>query len=443
MPKGITIIGGGLAGCEAAWQAARRGISVDLLEMKPYRFSPAHVSPHLAELVCSNSLRSNNPHNAVGLLKEELRRLDSLIMEAADETRVPAGDALAVDRRIFAEKITGRLEAHPQIRIFRGEVSRIPGEGILILASGPLTSPLLAESIRELTGQDSLYFYDAIAPIVEGDSLNLQIAFRASRYGEGKDYVNCPMNREEYYRFVEELKKGEKFPYHDFENPVHFEGCLPIEEMVDRGVETLAHGPMKPVGLIDPRTGRMPYAVVQLRLENEGGSAFNLVGFQTKLKWKEQERIFRLIPGLESASFLRFGSMHRNTFIHSPTLLEKTLQLKKDPRIIFAGQITGVEGYVESTAMGLIAGINAAFLRKEKSLIVPPETTAIGGLVHYLTNQPKREFQPMNVNFGILPPPPGRLRGRDKQKAIAEIARIDLQKWIDLNGIQVSADTLR
>jgi methylenetetrahydrofolate--tRNA-(uracil-5-)-methyltransferase len=442
MAKGITIVGGGLAGCEAAWQVARRGVPVDLFEMKPHRFSPAHVSPHLAELVCSNSLRSNNPYNAVGLLKEELRRLDSLIVRAADETRVPAGDALAVDRRIFAEKITHQLETHPQIRILREEVNRIPEEGILVLASGPLTSPPLAEAIRGLTGRDSLYFYDAIAPIVEGDSLNTQIVFRASRYGEGSDYVNCPMNREEYYRFVEELKRGEKVPYRDFETPVHFEGCLPIEEMVDRGVETLAHGPMKPVGLIDPRTGRMPYAVVQLRLENEGGSALNLVGFQTKLKWKEQERIFRLIPGLENASFLRFGSMHRNTFIHSPTLLEKTLQLKKDPRIIFAGQITGVEGYVESTAMGLIAGINAAYLMQGKSLLVPPETTAIGGLVHYLANQPRREFQPMNVNFGILPPPPGRLRGRDKQKAIAENARKDLQKWIQLNGIQVSADTL-
>ena len=435
MADAITIIGGGLAGCEAAWQAAQTGISVNLYEMKPVRFSPAHVSPHLSELVCSNSLRSNNLYNAVGLLKEELRRLNSLIMKVADETRVPAGDALAVDRRIFAEKITCRLETHARIKIFREEVNRIPKEGILVLASGPLTSPSLAESIQELTGQDSLYFYDAIAPIIEGESLNTHIVFRASRYGEGNDYVNCPMNQEEYYRFIEELKRGEKVPYRDFETPVHFEGCLPIEEMVDRGIETLAHGPMKPVGLIDPRTGRMPYAVVQLRLENERGTAFNLVGFQTKLKWKEQERIFRSIPGLENASFLRFGSMHRNTFIHSPSLLEKTLQFKKEPRIFFAGQITGVEGYVESTAMGLIAGINAAYMVQGKSLIVPPETTAIGGLVHYVTNQQNREFQPMNVNFGILPPPSGRLRGRDKHKAIAEKALKDLQEWIELNGL--------
>jgi len=363
-------------------------------------------------------------------------------MKVADETRVPAGDALAVDRRIFAEKITCRLETHEQIKIFREEVNRIPKGGVLVLASGPLTSPPLAESIQELTGQDSLYFYDAIAPIVEGDSLNTHIVFRASRYGEGNDYVNCPMNQEEYYRFIEELKRGEKVPYRDFESPVHFEGCLPIEEMADRGIETLAHGPMKPVGLIDPRTGRMPYAVVQLRLENESGTAFNLVGFQTKLKWKEQERIFRLIPGLENACFLRFGSMHRNTFIHSPILLEKTLQFKKEPRIFFAGQITGVEGYVESTAMGLIAGINAAYMVQGKSLIVPPETTAVGGLVHYLTNQQNRAFQPMNVNFGILPPPSGRLRGRDKHKAIAEKALKDLQEWIELNGISFSADML-
>jgi methylenetetrahydrofolate--tRNA-(uracil-5-)-methyltransferase len=440
MANGVTIIGGGLAGCEAAWQAAQRGISVDLHEMKPLRFSPAHVSDHLAELVCSNSLRSNNPHNAVGLLKEELRRLNSLIMKVADETRVPAGDALAVDRRIFAEKITGRLATHGQIRIFRKEVTQVSEEGILILASGPLTSPPLAESIRELTGTDSLYFYDAIAPIIDGDSLNSSTVFRASRYGEGDDYVNCPMNRDEYYRFIEELKKGEKIPYRDFENPVHFEGCLPIEEMADRGIETLAHGPMKPVGLIDPHTGRMPYAVVQLRRENAEGSAFNLVGFQTKLKWKEQERIFRLIPGLEKASFLRFGSMHRNTFIHSPALLTTTLQLKREPRIFFAGQITGVEGYVESTAMGLLAGVNASFLAQLKPLVVPPETTAMGGLVRHLTRRPERGFQPMNVNFGILPSPSGRLRGRDKHKAIAARALNDLEEWIRLHGLTLPAN---
>ncbi len=371
MIQQITIIGGGLAGCEAAWQAAKRDVSVLLYEMKPERFSPAHVSPHLGELVCSNSLRSNSLHNAVGLLKEELRRLDSLIMGVAEETRVPAGDALAVDRQAFAASITARLQAIDPVRILREEITQIPPEGIVIIASGPLTSPSLAESIKKLTGEESLYFYDAIAPIVDGDSLNKDVVFRASRYGEGNDYLNSPMTQEEYERFVDELCKGEKVPYREFERPVFFEGCLPIEEMAERGRETLAYGPMKPVGLKDPRTGKLPYAVVQLRHENGRGTAFNLVGFQTKLKWKEQDRIFRLIPGLEKALFLRFGSLHRNTFIHSPSLLQKTLQLKKEPRIFFAGQITGVEGYVESAAMGLLAGMNGARLTQGNPLVSP------------------------------------------------------------------------
>jgi methylenetetrahydrofolate--tRNA-(uracil-5-)-methyltransferase len=422
MVQQITIIGGGLAGCEAAWQAARRNGSVLLYEMKPHRFSPAHVSPHLGELVCSNSLRSNSLHNAVGLLKEEMRRLDSLIMEVAEKTRVPAGDALAVDRQAFAAGITARLQAIDQVQILREEMSQIPSEGIVIIASGPLTSPSLAESIKKLTGEESLYFYDAIAPIVDGDSLNRNVVFRASRYGEGSDYLNCPMTQEEYDRFVDELCQGEKVPYREFERPVHFEGCLPIEEMAERGRETLAHGPMKPVGLKDPHTGKLPYAVVQLRHENGQGTAFNLVGFQTKLKWKEQDRIFRLIPGLEKAVFLRFGSLHRNTFIHSPSLLQETLQLKKDPRIFFAGQITGVEGYVESTAMGLLAGMNAARLRQGRSLVFPPQTTAMGGLAHYISNPQVKEFQPMNVNFGLLPQLDERRRGRDKRRALAERA---------------------
>ena len=326
MERRITIIGGGLAGCEAAWQASQRGCPVILCEMKPARFSPAHVSPDLAELVCSNSLRSNSLENAVGLLKEELRRLNSLLMESAAETRVPAGDALAVDRQAFAANVTSRLEKAGNISIIREEATEVPREGIVINASGPLTSPALAENLQLLTGGEYLYFYDAIAPIVDGETLDLNVIFRASRYGEGNDYLNCPMNHEEYHRFVEELRKGEKVPYREFEQPVHFEGCLPVEEMAERGPETLAHGPMKPVGLRDPRTGRAPYAVVQLRHEDSQGVAFNLVGFQTKLKWKEQERIFRLIPGLEKARFLRFGSLHRNTFIHSPALLEETLQ---------------------------------------------------------------------------------------------------------------------
>ncbi len=429
MNEKITIIGGGLAGCEAAWQVAKRGVGVLLYEMKPHRFSPAHVSPHLGELVCSNSLRSDSLHNAAGLLKEELRRLDSLIMGAAEQTRIPAGDALAVDRQAFAAGITARLQAIDRVQIQREELTEIPSEGIVIIASGPLTSPSLAESIKKLTGEESLYFYDAIAPIVEGDSLNQDVIFRASRYGEGKDYLNCPMTQEEYERFVDELCKGEKVPYREFERPVFFEGCLPIEEMAERGRETLAHGPMKPVGLKDPHTGKLPYAVVQLRHENGPGTAFNLVGFQTKLKWQEQDRIFRLIPGLEKALFLRFGSLHRNTFIHSPSLLQNTLQLKKDPRIFFAGQISGVEGYVESAAMGVLAGMNGARLTQGNPLVCPPLTTAMGGLVHYISNPQVKEFQPMNVNFGLLPPLGERRKGRDKRLALAERALKDLEEW--------------
>ncbi len=425
----IQIIGGGLAGCEAAWQAARHGAPVVLYEMKPNRFSPAHVSPDLGELVCSNSFRARSLTNAVGLLKEEMARLGSLILNAAEQTRVPAGDALAVDRQAFAATLTARIGSHPSIRIVRQEVMEIPPAGFVLIASGPLTSAALTESIRKQTGEEHLYFYDAIAPIVDGESLNQEIVFRASRYGEGNDYLNSPMIREEYDRFVDELIRGEKVPYREFEKGVHFEGCLPIEEMAERGRETLAHGPMKPVGLPDPRTGKVPYAVVQLRHEDIQGVAYNLVGFQTKLKWKEQERIFRLIPGLEQARFLRFGSLHRNTYIHSPSLLMPTLQLKKEPRIFFAGQITGVEGYVESAAMGLLAGMNAARLHRGEPLIPPPRTTAIGSLVHYLSDFQVREFQPMNVNFGLFPPLEGRLRGREKRKAVVERALKDLEEW--------------
>jgi methylenetetrahydrofolate--tRNA-(uracil-5-)-methyltransferase len=443
MSQQITIIGGGLAGCEAAWQASKRDLSILLYEMKPLRFSPAHVSPHLGELVCSNSLRSNSLLNAVGLLKEELRGLDSLIMSVAEETRVPAGEALAVDRQAFAANITARLEGIDNVKILREEITQIPPEGTVIIASGPLTSQPLAESIKNLTGEKSLYFYDAIAPIVDGDSLNLNVIFRASRYGAGNDYLNCPMTREEYDHFINELARGEKVPYREFERPVHFEGCLPIEEMAERGRETLAYGPMKPVGLRDPRTGKVPHAVVQLRQENGPGTAFNLVGFQTKLKWKEQDRIFRMIPGLEEALFLRFGSLHRNSFIHSPTLLQKTLQLKQDPRIFFAGQITGVEGYVESTAMGLLAGMNAARLAQGKPPVFPPQTTAMGGLVHYISNQQVKGFQPMNVNFGLFPPLREPLRGKEKRKAIAERALRDLEEWKKLLTTENAEDAER
>jgi len=379
--------------------------------------------------VCSNSLRSNSISNAVGLLKEEMRRMTSLIMAVADETRVPAGEALAVDRQAFAAGLTSRLQAKEKVKIIREEVTRIPDAGILIMATGPLTSESLAESLKELTGAEALYFYDALAPIVEGETLNREIIFRASRYDQGSDYLNCPLTREQYYRFVDELIKGEKVPYRNFERGVHFEGCLPIEEMAARGKETLAHGPMKPVGLRDPRTGKIPYAVVQLRQEDGQGMAFNLVGFQTKLKWKEQQRIFRLIPGLEQANFLRLGSLHRNTFIHSPSLLKETLQFKKDERIFLAGQITGVEGYVESAAMGLLAGINAALQAQGKNLIVPPPTTALGSLVQYIANTPLKEFQPMNVNFGLFPPLDQRLKGKDKHEALAARALKDLEEW--------------
>ena len=431
MAQEITIVGGGLAGCEAAWQAARMGVRVALYEMKPRRFSPAHVSPLLGELVCSNSLRSNSLANAVGLLKEELRRLGSFLLKAADETRVPAGDALAVDRQAFAARITAGLEADPQVEIIREEITRSPSEGTVVIASGPLTSLALAASIKELTGETDLYFYDAIAPIVDGESIDLGIVFRASRYGEGSDYLNCPLTREEYDRFIAELIAGEKVPYRDFEKGVHFEGCLPIEEMAERGKETLAHGPMKPVGLLDPRTGKMPHAVVQLRHEDRQGTSYNLVGFQTKLKWKEQERILRLIPGLGNASFLRYGSLHRNTFIHSPVLLSEGLQLKKEPRLFFAGQITGVEGYVESTAMGLLAGINASRFVKGLPPVAPPAATAMGSLVRHISTPGPKDFQPMNVNFGLFPPLPTRLKGKEKNRALAERALRELEGWIN------------
>lgn len=441
MDKPITIIGGGLAGCEAAWQAARRDVPVILYEMKPRRFSPAHVSPNLGELVCSNSLRSVSLDNASGLLKEEMRRLGSLVLAVAEQTRVPAGEALAVDRQAFAEKITACLEAVEKIQVLREEKTEIPADGIVLIASGPLTSPALAETIQELTGEESLYFYDAIAPIVDGDSLGMNVVFRASRYGEGNDYLNCPLNREEYEEFVDELCRGEKVPYREFERPVHFEGCLPVEEMAERGRETLAHGPMKPVGLLDPRTGKRPYAVVQLRHEDGRGTSYNLVGFQTKLKWKEQERIFRRIPGMERAVFHRYGSLHRNTFIHSPTLLDKTLQFKKDPRILFAGQIIGVEGYAESTAMGLLAGINAARQVQGKPPVSPPQTTGMGGLAHYICNPQVKQFQPMNVNFGLFPPLDAPRRGKEKRQALADRALRDLEEWIITFHLRDTQDT--
>ncbi len=426
----LLIIGGGLAGCEAAWQAAHRGVPVTLFEMKPKRFSEAHHSPLLGELVCSNSLKSEVLDTAPGLLKEELRRLGSLIIQSADQSRVPAGTALAVDRTVFARLNTEALEARGEVEIVRQEATAIPKQGLVIIATGPLTSDALAEAIMALTHCRSLAFYDAISPIVTADSLNFEVAFKASRYGKGgADYVNCPMDREEYYRFVKAVQEGGKVPLRAFEEAVPFEGCLPIEDLAERGDDTLAFGPMKPVGLIDPRTGEQSFAVVQLRQENREGTLYNIVGFQTKLTYPEQERIFRLIPGLERAEFARFGSLHRNTFIDAPRLLNGHGQLKGDPRIFFAGQITGVEGYMESTAMGFLAGVNAARSLKGQEIISPPKTTAMGALVGHITNLYASDYQPMNINFGLFPPLGGKGRKQERRRRMAERALRDLEDW--------------
>jgi methylenetetrahydrofolate--tRNA-(uracil-5-)-methyltransferase len=426
----ITIIGGGLAGCEAAWQAARQGVQVELFEMKPEKFSPAHHLPGLGELVCSNSLRGDSLDNAVGLLKEELRRLGSLFMEAAEATRVPAGGALAVDREQFSAYITEKIASHPLIRVCHGEVASIPEEGFVVVASGPLTSEPLAAAIGNLAGQ-YLYFYDAIAPIITADSIDRGTVFAASRYGkgDGDDYLNCPFSAEAYDAFIDALLAGEKVPAKDFEKVIHFEGCMPVEEMASRGRETLRFGPMKPVGLDDPRTGREPHAVVQLRKENREATMYNLVGFQTKLTWPEQRRVFRMIPGLEQAEFVRLGSMHRNTFINAPALLQPSFQLKSDQRIFFAGQITGVEGYVESAGSGFLAGLNAARVARGEQPLLPPATTALGALVHHVTNADVKHFQPMNVNYGLFPEIPGKIKKKDRRQKLAERALADLDAW--------------
>lgn len=433
MKPGVTIIGGGLAGAEAAWQCACRGVAATLYEMKPARFSQAHTLPSLAELVCSNSLRGASLENAVGLLKEEMRRTGSLFMEAADATRVPAGGALAVDRELFSRFITGRIESHPLITVVREEITEIPEQGIVVIASGPLTSEPLARAISGLTGP-YLYFYDAIAPIVTASSIDHDTVFRASRYGkgDGDDYLNCPMTREEYDAFMAALLAAEKVPTRDFEKLIHFEGCMPVEEMASRGHDTLRFGPMKPVGLIDPRTGREPHAVVQLRMENREGTLFNLVGFQTKLTYPEQKRVFRMIPGLENAEFARLGSMHRNTFINAPTVLSPTLRMKTAPRILFAGQITGVEGYVESAATGFLAGMNASLMAlhgPDTHLPVPPETTAHGALVRHITGADPKHFQPMNVNYGLFPELPGKVKKAERRRLLAERALHALEEW--------------
>jgi methylenetetrahydrofolate--tRNA-(uracil-5-)-methyltransferase len=426
----VRIVGGGLAGSEAAWQLARRGVAVELFEMRPHRSTEAHATGDLGELVCSNSLRSSLITAPAGLLKEEMRRLDSLILRVAEANRVPAGSALAVDRQLFAQTLTEAVEALPSVRIVRREVDEIP-DGIVILATGPLTSPALSVRLSSMLGADHLYFYDAISPIVTAESINMSVAYRASRYGrDGDDYLNLPMTHEGYDRFIEALSGAERVPTHSFERFVPFEGCMPIEEMADRGRETLAYGPMRAVGLSDPRTGKRPYAVVQLRQENKEKTLYNLVGFQTKMTYPAQRRVFALIPGLEKAEFIRLGSLHRNTFINSPLHLMSTLQWRKQRALFFAGQITGVEGYIESAATGLLAGINAARLLAERELVVPPPTTALGALLRYITDAGRKRFQPMNANFGLLPPLYARLNGKEKKEMMARRALADMEAWV-------------
>jgi methylenetetrahydrofolate--tRNA-(uracil-5-)-methyltransferase len=451
----LTIIGGGLAGVEAAWQAASRGVPVTLHEMRPGQPTAVHKTGDLAELVCSNSFRGDKLDNAVGLLKEEMRRLGSLVMRAAEESRVPAGAALAVDRVRFAAIVTEALEQHPGIRILRGEVTAIPQSSSrqpVIVATGPLTSDVLSTEISKLVGSEHLYFYDAISPIVLAETIDRTVVFRQSRWdrsirsggapaqacgvddGEG-DYLNCPLTREEYARFYDAVTHAESATVHDFDKEKFFEGCLPIEVMAHRGVDTLRFGPMKPVGLIDPRTGREPYAAVQLRQDNLAGDHYSLVGFQTQLKWGEQARVLRLIPGLEQAEFVRFGMVHRNTYVNGPTVLAETWQVRSCPSLFFAGQMSGVEGYVESAASGLLAGINAARLVNGRNPSAPPRTTAIGALAYYASHADPAHYQPTNVTFGILEPLAKPPRGKmDRKLALSARALADLQAWMEQAG---------
>ncbi|MGC8798491.1 MAG: methylenetetrahydrofolate--tRNA-(uracil(54)-C(5))-methyltransferase (FADH(2)-oxidizing) TrmFO [candidate division WOR-3 bacterium] len=423
----VTVIGAGLAGCEAALQCARLGVGVRLYEMRPGRMTPAHQTGAVAELVCSNSLKSEEVENAHGLLKAELKVLGCSLLRCAERARVPGGKALVVERRLFSELVAEELN-RAGVELVREELTRIP-EGITIVATGPLTSERMAEALISLVGARRLYFYDAIAPIVAGDSLNREKIFFGSRYGKGDDYLNCPLTEEEYDRLVTELVRAEVYPGHEFEQIPFFEGCLPVEELARRERRALAFGPLKPVGLIDPRTGRMPFAVVQLRRENREGTMFNLVGFQTRLKRQEQERVFRLIPGLENAEFLRYGSIHRNTFLNSPEILLPTLQTRARKDLLIAGQLCGVEGYVESIATGLIAGINAARLARDKAPVTMPEQTVIGGLLKYIT-EPNSNFQPMNANFGLLPLPERPLRGLRKRRFLARRSLTELKQHL-------------
>lgn len=426
----VGVIGAGLAGCEASWQLQRQGIAVTLYEMKPQQYSPAHSMPGMAELVCSNSLRGADLGNAVGLLKEELRRSGSLIMEAADATSVPAGGALAVDRQAFSDYVTDRINRSPLITVVQQECTHIPNHPLIIVATGPLTSPAFADTLAAYVGE-RLYFYDAVAPIVLSDSLDHQVVYAASRYGkgDGDDYLNCPLDEEQYRRFIEALKSAELVTPHHFEKVVHFEGCMPIEEMAARGDETLRFGPMKPVGLIDPRTGQEPYAVVQLRTENHQKTRYNLVGFQTKMTWPEQRRVLRMIPGLENAVFDRYGVMHRNTFINAPALLTRTLQLVSRPNLMFAGQITGVEGYVESAGSGFLAGCFAAAHHAGTEPTLPPRETALGALISYTSDSDSRWYQPSNITYGMFPPLGVRHRKRERKGLMAERALAALSGW--------------
>ncbi|QZT33029.1 FADH(2)-oxidizing methylenetetrahydrofolate--tRNA-(uracil(54)-C(5))-methyltransferase TrmFO [Caldalkalibacillus thermarum TA2.A1] len=427
----ITVIGAGLAGSEAAWQIANRGIHVDLYEMRPVKMTPAHRSDRFAELVCSNSLRAKSLTNAVGILKEEMRRLDSIIIHSADQCSVPAGGALAVDREEFAGRVTKAIEEHPNIIVHRQEITSLP-DGITVVATGPLTSDALSAELKRLTGEEYLYFYDAAAPIVEKDSINMDKVFIASRYGKGEAaYINCPMTEAEFDRFYEALISAESVPLKEFEKEIYFEGCMPIEVMAKRGKKTILFGPMKPVGLVDPRTGKQPYAVVQLRQDNSAGTLYNIVGFQTHLKWGDQKRVIQLIPGLENAEIVRYGVMHRNTFINSPKLLKPTYQYKDRDNLFFAGQMTGVEGYVESAASGLVAGINASRLAKGEEPLVFPRETAIGSLAHYITTADPAHFQPMNANFGLFPPLPQKVKiKKERQEQQAKRALSAIQNLL-------------
>ncbi|MBK0036794.1 MULTISPECIES: FADH(2)-oxidizing methylenetetrahydrofolate--tRNA-(uracil(54)-C(5))-methyltransferase TrmFO [unclassified Enterococcus] len=427
--KEINVIGAGLAGSEAAWQAAQAGVAVKLYEMRPKKSTEAHHTNNFAELVCTNSLRGNNLTNAVGVLKEEMRRLDSVIITSADKTAVPAGGALAVDRDDFSELVTKRVKEHPLVTVIEEEITEIP-DGITVIATGPLTSEPLSKAIQAFNGSEGFYFYDAAAPIVDKSTINMDKVYLKSRYDKGEAaYLNCPMNEEEFYAFREALVNAEVAPLKEFEKEKFFEGCMPIEVMAGRGPKTMLFGPMKPVGLEDPKTGKRPYAVIQLRQDNAAASLYNIVGFQTHLKWGEQKRVFRMIPGLEEAEFVRYGVMHRNSFMNSPELLHQTYQSKKREDLFFAGQMTGVEGYVESAASGLMAGINAAKLAKGEAPIIMPQETTIGSMAYYITHAEGKHFQPMNANFGLLPELPERIRDKkSRYEALANRALAALEK---------------